>query len=142
VASNPVQALRRKLYEVLDAALDVEVYRDGIPRLGAKIPSVSISHVGGSGEPLGLGRWITASAQGEALILCVQLDVFHSSQADLDALADQVYNVLFNAYADLAAIGVLAYRITLSMDMPAEEQLSRSEYRKVLDYEFLLECLS
>ncbi|MBS7646146.1 hypothetical protein KEJ44_08975 [Candidatus Bathyarchaeota archaeon] len=136
---NPHQALRRALYEILDAALDVEVYRDGIPRLGAKIPSVSITYVGGSGAGLGMGRWIAADTQGEALTLRVQLDLFHSSQAGLDRLADQIYTALFDGYALLFAAGVLAYRPIVSMDVPPEEQMSRGEYRKIIDYEFVVE---
>lgn len=139
---NPAQTLRQRLYEVLDAALDVEVYRDGIPRLGAKIPSVSITYVGGAGSGLGMGRWIAADTQGEALTLRVQLDLFHSTQAALDVLADQVYDALFNGYAQLFTAGVLAYRVVLSADMPPEEELSRGEYRKVIDYEFIIEYSS
>ncbi|MEM2122912.1 MAG: hypothetical protein QXE79_04665 [Candidatus Bathyarchaeia archaeon] len=136
---DPYRTLRQRLYEVLDAALKVEIYRDGIPRLGAKIPSVSITYVGGSGASLGMGRWIAAGTQGEALTMRVQLDLFHSSQADLDDLADKVYDALFDAYAQLSAASVLAYRVVLSADMPPEEQLSRGEYRKIIDYEFLVE---
>jgi hypothetical protein len=128
------------LYDVLASGLSgLEVYRDGIPRIGAKIPSVAITHVSGSSSSAAFADRISALEEGENVRIRLQIDVFHTSQRDLDTVSDTIMKLLFNAKNTLEAAGVLKYHMIVCSDVAPEEATARNEYRKLIDYEFTLE---
>lgn len=136
---NPIQTLRQKIYDVLSAAFPkITVYRDGVPRLGAKIPSIAITHVSGSESQAGLGRRI-GGGEGEAVRIRLQLDVFHTTQAKADETADQIMKTMFENMSSLRTAGVVKQQMIVCVDVGPEEEMSRGEYRKLIDYEFTVE---
>jgi len=138
--STPIQTLRQKIYDVLSAAFpNITIYRDGVPRVGAKIPSIAISHVSGSEYLTAMGRRIGSSVEGEAVRLRFQLDIFQDAQDKVDDAADKVIKTMFANMDVFREIGVEKAQMIVCVDVAPETEMTRSEFRKLIDYEFTVE---
>jgi hypothetical protein len=138
--STPIQTLRQKIYDILSAAFpNIDVYRDGVPRIGVKIPSIAITHVSGSEYLTAMGRQIGGGGEGEAVRLRLQIDVFHTTQNNADDAAEKVMRAIFTNMGELRQIGVEKAQMIVCVDVAPEEEMARNEFRKLIDYEFILE---
>jgi len=136
---KPIASIRAALKALLDGKLGtgVRLY-DYFPSEGVRAPCAVLQNIAGSGLDAAVGENVGAGMKGYRITVVFQFDVYHSTSAGRDLVADLLLYTLWTSRSTLKS----TYKIEMEpprriQDLPPDEAGERL-YRRSMDVPFMI----
>jgi len=139
---TPLATVRAEIAAVLTSVVagsGVKIYPEFPSMESVVVPSVVVQDIYGSGKEVGHGESCAKNTLGMEFTLFFQLDTYHYSGSECDALIDKAIVGLLANRRTLLSKGIRLGPSSRVQELQPDEPIPKNVYRRSVDWPFSIE---